>query len=325
MESLSEVSTYLNELESMLNDGNSTMMVEDPGEVSTKANMDDGMDVIDTKENAKDYFDNYMSKALLNDLGYVRLDYDIDALLEDLVKNMVGIKDSSGEQVKMGKANHLKNYRVNKLTPPAPLKIEESPKPSSTPSQPIFHQLSPQQKENILKALERKYQELTKKKRIMKVLENYMIYRKKLDEVLMGTARCKDKDHMEEDRDKTLENGLPKKNVTLGAMIDMGHGTMTIDDGVIKHIYYSQPRTKAYLENFKNDEREDWMSCFEVGHDKDGNPQYGLIVPSFLDIENDMERALAMESYFNPFKNIIVFKKLIDFLSLLPVALKNND
>nr|GEX13607.1 hypothetical protein [Tanacetum cinerariifolium] len=53
------------------------------------------------------------------------------------------------------------------------------------------------------------------------------------------------------------------------------------------------------------------MGC---GHDENGNPKYGPIAPSFLDIEDDMKRALAMESYFNPFKNIIVFKKLVDFL-----------
>ncbi|GKB18262.1 putative ribonuclease H-like domain-containing protein [Tanacetum coccineum] len=253
-----------------------------------------------------------------------------------------------------------------------------------------------------------------------------MMYRKKFDEVLMGRARLKNKDLTEEDWDRILENGLPKKmcdpgnfvlpvrdngttslsaladtrasvsvlpytlymnlglgnprpyhpNLTMadntqakamgevrnvriqigfqaylvdllvldipidkelpfllgrpflktcGAMIEMGRGTMTIDDGVIKHTYYPQPRTKAYLENFESDKSEYWMSCFEVGRDQDGNPQYGPVAPSFLDIEDEMERALVMEAYFNPFKNIIVFKKLIDFLGSLPVALKNND
>ncbi|GJS30446.1 chlorophyll A/B binding protein of LHCII type 1-like protein [Tanacetum coccineum] len=276
---------------------------------------------------------------------------DVDALLENLMKNMVEVKDASGEQVKMGNANRLKNYNVNKLTPPAPPKIKEIPKPSSTPSQPIFHQLLPQQKEKILEALERKYQELKEKKPIMEVLENYMMYHKKLHEVLMGRARLENKDHTKEDRERILENGLPKKicdlgnfvlpvrvngttslsaladtgagvsvlpytlymnlglgnprpyhfNLTMadntqakamdilvdkelpllfgcpflrtcGAMIDMGRGTMTIDDGVIKHTYYPQPRTKAYLENFEIDENEDWMSCFEVDHDEDDNP-----------------------------------------------------
>ncbi|GJV77199.1 putative ribonuclease H-like domain-containing protein [Tanacetum coccineum] len=87
-----------------------------------------------------------------------------------------------------------------------------------------------------------------------------------------------------------------------GAVIDLGHITLCIDNG-----------------------EDDWMSCFEVGHDEDGNTNYGPISPSFLDIEDDMERALAMKAYFNPFKNIIVFKKLVDFLGLLPVQLKNTD
>ncbi|GKB83112.1 hypothetical protein Tco_0950007 [Tanacetum coccineum] len=68
-----------------------------------------------------------------------------------------------------------------------------------------------------------------------------------------------------------------------------------------------------------------WEVCFEVGHDEDGNPKYGPVAPSFLDIENEMERALAMEAYFNPFNNIIVFKKLIDFIGSLSVQLKNTD
>ncbi|GJY18344.1 putative ribonuclease H-like domain-containing protein [Tanacetum coccineum] len=73
------------------------------------------------------------------------------------------------------------------------------------------------------------------------------------------------------------------------------------------------------------DEEDDWLSCFEVGRDKDGNPKYGPVAPLFLDIEDDMERALALEAYLNPFKNIIVFKKLIDFLGSRLVQLKNTD
>nr|GEZ35944.1 hypothetical protein [Tanacetum cinerariifolium] len=76
----------------------------------------------------------------------------------------------------------------------------------------------------------------------------------------------------------------------------------------------------AYLDNFAQEEEDDWLSCFEVGRDEDGNPKYRPVAPLFLDIEDDMERALAMEAYFNPFKNIIVFKKLIDFLGSLPKA-----
>ncbi|GJT60243.1 hypothetical protein Tco_1003776 [Tanacetum coccineum] len=101
---------------------------------------------------------------------------------------------------------------------------------------------------------------------------------------------------------------------TCGAIIDKGRSTLCIDDGVTRRTYFPMPRAKAYLDNFKLDEEDDWMSCFEVGRDEDGNPKYGPIAPSFLDIEDHMERALAMKAYFNPFKNIIVLKKLVGFL-----------
>ncbi|GJY93226.1 putative ribonuclease H-like domain-containing protein [Tanacetum coccineum] len=112
---------------------------------------------------------------------------------------------------------------------------------------------------------------------------------------------------------------------TCGAVIDIGRDILFIDHGVIRHTYFPKPRAKAYLDNFAQEEADDWLSCFEVGRDEDGNPKYGPVAPLFLDIKDDMERALAMDAYFNPFKNIIVFKKLIDFLGSLPVQLKNTD
>ncbi|GJX09537.1 hypothetical protein Tco_0199396 [Tanacetum coccineum] len=105
----------------------------------------------------------------------------------------------------------------------------------------------------------------------------------------------------------------------------MGRGTLCIDDGVIRHTYFPKPRTKSYVEAFEMEGEDDWLGSFEVGRDKDGNVKYGLVAPSFIDIEDDMERALAMEAYFNPFKNVIVFKKLVDFLGSFLVQLKNLD
>ncbi|GJY93329.1 hypothetical protein Tco_0509111, partial [Tanacetum coccineum] len=51
---------------------------------------------------------------------------------------------------------------------------------------------------------------------------------------------------------------------------------------------------------------DDWLGSFEVGRDEDRNMKYGPVVPSFIDIKDYMERALAMEAYFNPFKNITI-------------------
>ncbi|GKE56831.1 putative ribonuclease H-like domain-containing protein [Tanacetum coccineum] len=258
------------------------------------------------------------------------------------------------------------------------------------------------------------------------MLENYMTYRKRLDEVMMGRARVSNNEFREENNMRIIKHGLPKimydpgnfvlpvcvngtiqmnaladtgatisvmpfclyknlrlsdprpyhsnltmadntqaksmgevKNVrsqigyqpylvdflvldipvdkelpfllgrpflrTCGAVIDMGRGTMSIDNGVIRHTYFPKPRAKAYLENFEIDKEDDWLSCFDVRRDEDGNPKYGPVALLFLDIEDEMERALAIEAYFNPFKNIIVFKKLIDFLGSLLVQLKNTN
>ncbi|GJU25715.1 putative ribonuclease H-like domain-containing protein [Tanacetum coccineum] len=368
-------------------------------------------------------------------IGEMRIDLtmleemkDIDVMLDKLVENLEEVGSSNGDLVKMGKASHNKNHKVNKLTPPPQIKkIEEIPPISAiAPPSPIYHPLTQKQKEKVKEALDRKYKELEESKPILEVLENYMTYRKKLDEVLMGRARLSSDDYSEEVKMRIVEHGLPKKmcdpdnfvlsvkvnetikmnaltdtgasvsvlpyclfmNLCLGdpkpynsnltmadntqakamgevknvriqsgyqaylvdflildiqvdkelplllgrpffrtcrAVIDMGYGTLCIDDGVIHHTYFPKPRAKAYLDNFAQEEEDDWLSCFEVGRDEDGNPKYGPVAPSFLDIEDDMERALAMEAYFNPFKNIIVFKKLIDFLGSLPVQLKNTD
>ncbi|GJU09142.1 hypothetical protein Tco_1125572 [Tanacetum coccineum] len=286
-------------------------------------------------------------------------------------KNRVDFRigSSNGELVKIGKASRNKSHNVNKLTPPPQLRIKEIPPISSiAPPPPIYHPFTKKQKEKVKEALDRKYKELEESKPILEVLENYMTYHKKLDEVMMGRARLSSDEYGEEENIRIVEHGLPKKmcdpsnfmlpvrvngtvemsalvdtgaNIpvdkeltlllgrpflrTCGAIIDKGRSTLCIDDGVTHHTYFPKARAKAYMDNFELDEEDDWMSCFEVGHDEDGNPKYGPVAPSFLDIKDDIERALAMEAYFNPFKNIIVFKKLVGFLGSLPVQLKNID
>ncbi|GJZ89758.1 hypothetical protein Tco_0661540 [Tanacetum coccineum] len=150
--------------------------------------------------------------------------------------------------------------------------------------------------EMVKEALDRKYKELEESKPILEVLENYITYRKKLDEVMMGRARLSSEEYDKEEKMRIVEHGLPKKMCDLGNFVlpDRVNGTVK-------------------------------MSALADTRASDGNTNYGPISPSFLDIEDDMERALAMKAYFNPFKNIIVFKKLVDFLGLLPVQLKNTD
>ncbi|GJR67985.1 hypothetical protein Tco_0014050 [Tanacetum coccineum] len=326
------------------------------------------------------------------DLTMLEYERDMDALLMKLVENVEKVGSSNGELIKIGKASRNKGYNFNKLTPP------------------------PQPKEKIKEALDRKYKELEESKPILEVLENYMTYRKKLDEVMTGRARLSSDQFGEKEKMRIVEHGLLKKmcdpgnfmhpvrvngtvemsaladtrvsvsvlpyslfknlglsdprpyksNITMadntqakaigevrnvriqieyqaylvdflvldipldkelplllgrpflrtcGAVIDMGCGSMSIDYGVIRRTYFPKPIAKGYLENFEIDEEDDWLSCFEVRRDEDGNPKYGPVAPTFLDIKDDMERALTMEAYFNPFRNINVFKNVIDFLA----------
>ncbi|GKD82923.1 zinc finger, CCHC-type containing protein, partial [Tanacetum coccineum] len=114
---------------------------------------------------------------------------------------------------------------------------------------------------------------------------------------------------------------LMADNTVARAYGKLRNGIMTIDDGVVNHI---KKRNKVVAEEDPKDD-EDWLDVFEVWHDEKGYPKYGPTLPPFFNIEDEMEPALAMEAYFNSFKNIIVYKKLVDFLGSLPIQLKNIE
>ncbi|GJZ95414.1 hypothetical protein Tco_0667748 [Tanacetum coccineum] len=321
----------------------------------------------------------------------------------DVIDLLEEVGSSGEEVVKMGKANRNKDYNINKLTPPPSLRLEEISPTSTIPPQPIYHPLTAKQKKKMKEVLDIKYNELEESKPILEVLENYVIYKKKFDEILIDKERLNKKEFSEEDKVGIIEHGLPKKiydpgnyvlsvkingvveivalvdtrasvsvlpyslykdlglgdprpyqtNLTMvdntqanamgevknvriqigyqayvvdilildipvdpelplllgrtflrtcGVIIDMGRGTLCIDDGVIRYTYFPKPRSKSYVEAFEMEGEDDWLGSFEVGRDEDGNVKLGPVAPSFIDIEDDMERALAIEAYFNPFK-----------------------
>nr|GEV38491.1 hypothetical protein [Tanacetum cinerariifolium] len=170
--------------------------------------------------------------------------------------------------------------------------VEEIPPISSiAPPSPIYHPLSQKQKEKVKEALDHKYNDLEESKPILEVLENYMNYQKELDEVMIGRARLSSEAYGGEENIKIVVYELSKK------MCDLGNFMLPVRvNGTIKMSALADtgasPRAKAYLDKFKLDEKDDWMSCFEVGRNEDGNPKYGPIAPSFLDIKDDMKRAL---------------------------------
>nr|GEX64645.1 hypothetical protein [Tanacetum cinerariifolium] len=331
---------------------------------------------------------NYVTKKVLENIGFVHVslsDYDMK-MVNDVIVEIDGVKfkddfvvldyvnkeepsilfgrdflATTKSQVDFG----LGEIRMN-LT-----KLEEIPPISTIPPQPIYHPLTAKQKEKMKEVLDIKYKELEESTPILEVLENYVIYKKKLDEILIGKERLNKKEFSEEDKVGIIEHVLPKKmcdpenyvlqvkingvfgmvalvdtgasamgevkNVriqigyqayvvdllipdipvdpelplllgrpflrTWGAIIDMGRGTLCINDGVIRHTYFPKPRSKSYVEAFEMEGEDDWLGSFKVGRDEDGNVKYGSVAPLFIDIEDDMERALAIEAYFNPFKN----------------------
>ncbi|GJR70537.1 agenet domain-containing protein [Tanacetum coccineum] len=120
--------------------------------------------------------------------------------------------------------------------------------------------------------------------------------------------------HIPVDREIPLLVGIPFLH-TCGAILDNRKGIMTIDDGVVKHVYHVKKRSKVVKEEDPNND-EDWLNVFEVGCDEKGYPKYGPTLPLFFNIKDEMESALAMEAYFNPFKNI---------LGSMPIQLKNME
>nr|GEV81089.1 hypothetical protein [Tanacetum cinerariifolium] len=74
-------------------------------------------------------------------------------------------------------------------------------------------------------------------------------------------------------------------------------------NSVVEMVALVDTGASSHVEAFEMEGEDDWLRSFEVGRDEDGNVKYGSVATSFIDIEDDMERALAIEAYFNPFKN----------------------
>ncbi|GJS66652.1 putative ribonuclease H-like domain-containing protein [Tanacetum coccineum] len=75
-----------------------------------------------------------------------------------------------------------------------------------------YKSLTPKQREKwkeVIKTL--KYTSARRTRAILEVLENYVMYKKKLDEILIGKERLNKKEFSEEDKVGIIEHGLPKK------------------------------------------------------------------------------------------------------------------
>nr|GEX26031.1 hypothetical protein [Tanacetum cinerariifolium] len=231
MDTLIEVLEYLNNLKAYLDDGDSS---------ETRI---DGQDAWDAELDFA-YSHNYITYEMLGKLGFMRLDY-----------GNYGRRMVKEVRMKIHGFNFLVDFMV--------IDYANECKPSIVCGRDFL--------ENILEALDRKYKELEEQKPTIEVLENYMVYRKKLDEPFFLVL------DISVDKELLILLGRPFLR-TCGAIINVGLGTMTIDDGVIH--YFPKPRAKAYLENFNVD--KDWLGCFEVKYDKDGNHVGNKMLKTFL-------------------------------------------
>ncbi|GKE27032.1 hypothetical protein Tco_1442416, partial [Tanacetum coccineum] len=222
MDTLSLVSEYLKDLEECMDDGDSKVAKEAKLFNSLEhkivvIEVDNKKIAIFTKTPLQAFGEPFMRRDRMN-LTKFKEGIDVIDLLEE-------IASLSKEVVKMGKANPNKGFNINKLTPPSSLRLEEIPLTSTIPPQRIYHPLTPKQKEKMKEILDIKYKELEESKSILEVLENYVIYKKKLDEILIGKERLNKKEFSEEDKVGIIEHGLPKKmcdpkNYVLQVMIN---------------------------------------------------------------------------------------------------------
>ncbi|GJS09537.1 ribonuclease H-like domain-containing protein [Tanacetum coccineum] len=232
-----------------------------------------------------------------------------------------------------------KGHNVNKLTPPPQQKIKEIPPISSiAPPPPIYLPLSQKQKETIKEALDRKYKELEDSKPILEVLENYINYRKNLDEVMTGRARLSSDEFGEEEKMRIVEHGLPKKmcdprnfvlpvrvngTVEMSALADTRASISVFPYSLFKNLRLSDPRPYNFNLTMADNTQVKVMGEVRNVRIQIGYQAY-LVDFLVLDIPKDKEPPLLLGRPF-----LRTCGSVIDTgrgtISSLPVQLKNTD
>nr|GEW44965.1 hypothetical protein [Tanacetum cinerariifolium] len=249
--------------------------------------------------------------------------------LIDLTKK---VGSSSGEFIKMGNTNRNKSYNINKLTPPPSfLKARRNSTNLHCSTTTDIPSPNPKAKGENKRGKERlNKKEFSEDKvgiiehglpkkiydpgnyvfpmKINCVVEMVALVDTRASVCVLPYSLYKDLglgDPRPYQTNLTMADNTQAKAMgeVKNVRIQIGRGMLCIDDGVVRHTYFTKPRTKSYVEAFEMEGEDDWLGSFKVGRDEDGNVKYGLVAPSFIDIEDDTERALAMEAYFNPFRS----------------------
>ncbi|GJR34669.1 hypothetical protein Tco_1210353 [Tanacetum coccineum] len=95
--------------------------------------------------------------------------------------------------------------------------------------------------------------------------------------------------------------------------------TSTFDGICHKRFYVAAVKNRQEEKNSEEEEE------YSVKRDKNGKPFYGPTTSKYLNCDDPLDRALALQKALNPFKKICVWKKMVAFLGSLPVPFQHIE
>ncbi|GJX17425.1 hypothetical protein Tco_0218257 [Tanacetum coccineum] len=105
-----------------------------------------------------------------------------------------------------------------------------------------------------------------------------------------------------------------------GEIMNIMKGKMTTFDGFV-YQQYDVVKVRSNHEESDSDDDEEYY----LKRDETGKPFSGPNHAKYLNYDDPMDRALALQDAINPFKKVHVWKKAISFLGALPVPLKHTE
>ncbi|GJU22739.1 hypothetical protein Tco_1156081 [Tanacetum coccineum] len=105
-----------------------------------------------------------------------------------------------------------------------------------------------------------------------------------------------------------------------GAIINTIKQNITTFDGFFNQQYDVVKVRSNHAKSDSDDDEEYYLK-----RDETGKPFYGPNHAKYLNCDDPIDRALALQDAINPFRKVCVWKKAISVLGALPVALKNTE
>nr|GEX87221.1 hypothetical protein [Tanacetum cinerariifolium] len=104
-----------------------------------------------------------------------------------------------------------------------------------------------------------------------------------------------------------------------GAIMNTIKGNMTTFNGFVHQQYDVVKFRSNHKETYNDDDEEYYLKRGEME-----KPFYGPNHSKYLNCDDPMDRALALQDAVNPYRKVCIWKKAISFLRALPVLLKNT-